>query len=240
VRDEVEDKGDSEAVGLGARRGRDAEGVSNGYEVAHVDELEELPVNQGEFIWRPVRRRFGISAFGTNAYTGKAGQRVVEEHYERDGHEEMYVVLRGHATFMLGDDEVDAPAGTIVFARPGTKRGAIAAEDNTAVLAVGAKPGVVFEPSPWEDMFAAFSYADKGETDKARELITGAVERDPDAWQGHFNLACFEVLHGDKEAGIAQLQRAYELDPETVAEAAKKDSDFDAIRDDPRFSAIAG
>lgn len=210
------------------------------YEVVHVDELEELPINDGEFIWRPVRRRFGISAFGTNAYTAKAGQRVVEEHFERDGHEEMYVVLRGRARFTLGDDEVDAPAGTIVYARPGTKRGAIAVEDDTAVLAVGAKPGVVFEPSPWEDLFAAFSYAGKGEIDKARGLITAAVARRPDEWQGHFNFACFEVLYGDRDAGIAELQRAFALDPEAVSEAAKNDSDFDAVRDDPRFSAIAG
>jgi tetratricopeptide (TPR) repeat protein len=89
-------------------------------------------------------------------------------------------------------------------------------------------------------MFAAFSYAGKGETDKARELITVAVEHQPDAWQGYFNLACFEVLYGDKDEGIAQLQRAYELDPETVAEAARSDSDFDPVRDDPRFAAIAG
>ena len=214
--------------------------MSKGYEIAHVDELEELPINDGEFIWRPVRRRFGISAFGTNAYTAKAGQRVLEEHYERDGHEELYVVLRGRATFTLGDDEVDAPAGTLVFARPGTKRGAIAAEDGTALLAVGAKPGVVFEPSPWEDIFAAFSYAGEGEIEKARELITAAVARRPDEWQGHFNAACFEILHGDQETGIAHLQKAYELDPERVAEAAAKDTDFDAVRDDPRVSAIAG
>ncbi|MFL5937149.1 MAG: cupin domain-containing protein, partial [Gaiellaceae bacterium] len=119
----------------------------SGYEIAHVDELDALPINGGEFVWRPVRRRFGISAFGTNAYTAEeAGQRLIEEHSEPDGHEEMYVVLRGRATFELGDDEVDAPAGTIVYARPGTKRGAIAAEARTAVLAVGAKPGVLFEP----------------------------------------------------------------------------------------------
>jgi quercetin dioxygenase-like cupin family protein len=214
--------------------------VTQGYEVAHVDELEELPINQGEFVWRPVRRRFGISAFGTNAYTAKAGQRVVEEHYEQDGHEEMYVVLRGRATFALGDDEVDAPAGTIVFARPGTKRGAIAAEDDTAVLAVGGKPGEVFEPSPWEDIFAAFSYAEKGEIDRAREMIGGAIERRPDEWQGYYNAACFEVLYGDKEVGIRHLQRAHELNPERVSEAAAKDSDFDAVHDDPRFGAITG
>jgi quercetin dioxygenase-like cupin family protein len=214
--------------------------MSKGYEIAHVDELEELPINNGEFVWRPIRRRFGISAFGTNAYTAKAGQRVLEEHYERDGDEELYVVLRGRATFTLGDDEVDAPAGTLVFARPGTKRGAIATEDGTALLAVGAKPGIVFEPSPWEDIFTAFSYAGKGEIEKARELITAAVARRPEEWQGHFNAACFEILHGDQETGIAHLQKAYELDPELVAEAAAKDSDFDPVRDDPRVSAIAG
>ena len=137
-----------------------------------MDELEELPINQSEFVWRPVRRRFGISAFGTNAYTAKAGQRVVEEHFEQDGHEEMYVVLRGRATFTLGDDEVDAPAGTIVFARPGTKRGGDRSRGRHRLLAVGAKPGVVFEPSPWEDIFAAFSYAQQGEIERAREMIT--------------------------------------------------------------------
>jgi quercetin dioxygenase-like cupin family protein len=215
--------------------------TTKGYEVATVDELDELPINQGEFVWRPVRRRFGISAFGTNAYTAKAGQRVVEEHSEKDGHEEMYVVLRGRATFTLDDDEIDAPAGSLVFVRPGTKRGAIAAEDDTAVLAVGAKPGVVFEPSPWEDIFAAFSYAEKGETDTARELINHAVEQQPDQWQGYYNAACFEIRYGgDNERGIAQLERAYELEPEQVAEVAAKDSDLDPVRDDPRFSAITG
>ena len=110
------------------------------------------------------------------------------------------------------------------------------------MLAVGAKPGVVFEPSEWEDIFAAFSYAEKGDLEQARAMIVGAVARRPDAWQGHFNFACFEVLHGDKEAGIAHLQRAYELDPEQVSKAAAADSDFDAVRDDPRvreLSAIA-
>ena len=214
--------------------------MSYGYQVAHVDDLEELPISGGEFVWRPVRRRFGISAFGANAYTAKAGQRVVEEHFERDGHEELYVVLRGRATFTLGDDEVDAPAGTLVFARPGTRRGAVATEDGTAVLAVGAKAGVVFEPSPWEDIFAAFSHAEKGEIDEARAMIGGSVERNPDQWRGHFNAACFEVLYGDREAGITHLQRAYDLDPERVAEAAAKDCDFDAVRTDPRVSAIAG
>jgi quercetin dioxygenase-like cupin family protein len=212
--------------------------MSDGYEVAHIDELEELPINNGEFVWRPVRRRFGITAFGTNAYTGDTGQRVIEEHSERDNHQEMYVVLRGRATFMLDDDEVDAPAGTIVFLRPNTKRGAIAAEDGTAVLAVGAKPGVVFEPSLWEDVFAANAYADKGELDRARQLMADLVEQHPDAWEGFFNAACLEARLGDQDRALEHFERAVELEPEKAREFAKSDSDFDSIRDDPRFVAL--
>jgi quercetin dioxygenase-like cupin family protein len=212
----------------------------SGYEVVHVDELEEVLISQYGLVWRPLRRRLGISAFGTNAYTGRAGQRVIEEHDEADGHEELYVVLRGRATFTLGDDEVDAPAGTLVFARPGTRRGAIAAEDDTAVLAVGAKAGVVFEPSTWEDILLGFTYAERGEVERARELIDEALARRPGEWRGHFNAACFEVLYGDREQGIAHLQRAHALDPERVSAAAAGDADLDAVRDDPRVVAITG
>ena len=209
-----------------------------GYETAHIDELDVMPVNNGEFVWRPVRRRFGISGFGSNAYSAeKAGQRVIEEHFERDGHEEMYVVLRGLARFTLGDDELDAGPGTLVFVRPGTRRGAIAAEDNTFVLAVGAKPGIVFEPSLWEDVFAAYSYAEQGKLDEGRELVQQAISRSPEAWQGYYNSACIEARFGDPDKAIAQLKRSVELDNEATKKAAENDSDFDSIRDRPDYPA---
>ena len=100
----------------------------------HLDELDRFPVDDEGLLWRPVRRRLGITAFGTNAYTAEKGdERVVEEHYEKDGHEELYFVASGRATFVLGDEEIDAPAGTFVHAEPGTKRGAVATEPNTTV-----------------------------------------------------------------------------------------------------------
>jgi len=209
-----------------------------GYETAHIDELDVMPVNNGEFVWRPVRRRFGISAFGSNAYSAdKAGQRVIEEHFERDGHEEMYVVLRGGVTFTLGEDELEAGPGTLVFVRPGTRRGAIATEDGTFVLAVGAKPGVVFEPSPWEQVFAGYTYAELGDLERGRAEVREAIERTPDAWQGYYNSACIEARFGDPDAAIAHLKRSVELDEEATKKAAENDSDFDSIRERPDYPA---
>ena len=116
--------------------------------VVHIDGLESFPIaGQDGLTWRPIRRHFDIRAFGVNAYTAEeAGQRVVEEHREQDGHEELYVVVSGRATFTVEGEEHDARAGTLVHCPPGTLRSAFAAEPGTTVLGVGAKPGEVFQP----------------------------------------------------------------------------------------------
>jgi quercetin dioxygenase-like cupin family protein len=207
------------------------------YEVVHLDELDRFPVDDEGLVWRPVRRRLGIQAFGTNAYTAeKAGDRVIEEHYERDGHDELYFVARGRATFILGDEEIDAPTGTFVHATPGTKRGAIAAEPGTAVLTFGAKAGVPHEISGWEEIFVAFGHLRNGDEDTGRKVMTAAIEARPDAWQGYFNAACFESQTGNKDAAFEHLRKAIELDP-AARKYAQTDSDFDWLRDDPEFPA---
>ncbi len=215
--------------------------MSRNYEVAQIDELEAFPVDDEGLTWRPVRRRFGIAAFGANAYTAeRAGQRVVEEHEESDNHEELYVVIAGRATFTIDGEEIDAPTGTLVFCRPGARRGALAQEPGTTLLAIGAKPGVVFEPSAWEESFAAVGYAKLGQLERARETFRAAIAKHPEAWKGPFNWACIEALMGDREVALEQLEHAAELAPEEVRKYAGADSDFDSIRGDPRFLAVAG
>jgi quercetin dioxygenase-like cupin family protein len=212
-----------------------------GYNVARIEDLDAYPVDDEGLTWRPIRRRFDIRAFGVNAYTAeRKGQRVVEEHREEDGHEEMYVVLTGRATFTLDGDEHDAPAGTLVHCLPGTLRGAVAAEPGTTVMGIGAKPGVVFEPSAWEPVFVAFGHYRKGEVDRARAELERTVAERPDQWQGHYNFACLEALAGDKEAALDHLERAAEIESKTVAERAAEDEDFETLRDEPRFLAITG
>ena len=66
-----------------------------------------------------------------------------------------------------------------------------------------------------------------------------ALEKHPDAWQGYFNAACLEARAGDPERAFDYLRRSIELEPE-AAEYARKDSDFDSIRDDERYKALVG
>jgi tetratricopeptide (TPR) repeat protein len=210
--------------------------------ITHIDDLERYPIEgQDGLTWRPVRRYFDIRAFGVNAYTAEeAGQRVVEEHREQDGHEELYVVVAGRATFMVDGTEHDAPAGTLVHCPPGTLRGALAAEPNTTVLGIGAKPGEIFQPSGWEWTFAGMSLLAQGDEQAARKEFEAGQETYPDAWQGYYNLACVEARLGNTDAAIEQLERAAEIDREVVAKYAPEDSDFASIFEDPRFLAITG
>ena len=210
--------------------------------VAHIDELESIPVeNQEGLTWRPIRRRFDIRAFGVNAYTAEqAGQRVVEEHREADGHEELYVVVSGRATFTLEGEEHDAPAGTLVHCPPGTLRSAFAAEPRTTVIGIGAKPGEVFRPSGWEWSFAAFAHLNAGDAERARTELEAGIAAHPDAWQRYYNFACLEARLGNAEAALDLLERAAELDAEWVAKLAPEDEDLAPLRDEPRFLAIAG
>jgi mannose-6-phosphate isomerase-like protein (cupin superfamily) len=123
-----------------------------GWESVHLSEIEPTgEADPGEQEWLPVRHRLGIAAFGVNAWVAReAGDFVIEEHTE-DEHEELYLVLSGRATFNVGGDSVDAPAGTFVhLPDPTVKRGAIGEEAGTTVLAIGATRGRPFEVSPWE------------------------------------------------------------------------------------------
>jgi hypothetical protein len=211
------------------------------YEVVHIDELEAFPVDDEGLTWRPIRRRFDIRAFGVNAYTAeRAGQRVVEEHRETNGHEELYIVIAGRATFTLEGKEHDAPVGTLVHCPPATLRSAFATEPGTTVLGIGAKPGEVFEPSGWEWSFAAFSLLEQGEEQRARAELQAGVAARPDAWQGYYNFASLEARAGNEQATLGHLERAAELAPDEVGKLAAGDQDFAALREEERFLAIAG
>ena len=213
-----------------------------GYEILSIDDLDRYPGATDEApVLLPLRRRVGFHPFGVNCWTAPAvGSHVIERHYERDGDDELYVVVRGHATFTVGDETFDASPGTLVHVTPGTLREAIADEEETVVLAVGAKPGKPWEPAPWEDFHVAFASRRRGTVGAARALIAEALARHPNAWQGQYNAACFEALEGDAEAAFAHLRRTLELGPAEARDYVLDDDDFAGLRDDPRWRELVG
>ena len=213
--------------------------MPDGWQSVRLDEIEPIAVVNGTLLWRPLRRTLGIEAFGINAYTApNAGDDVVEEHTEQSlGHEEVYVVLAGRATFTLDEETLDAPAGTVVFVRdPKVRRHARAEEAGTAVLAVGGPRDAVYEPSPWEDFFAAERHRTAGDHDAYFAELEDAAARRPDHPATLYNLACAEALTGRAEDAIGHVRRALELNPEW-AEMASKDDDFASLRDRPDWPA---
>jgi len=209
------------------------------YAFAQIDQLEEA--TDGRCPWRPVRHHLGITAFGATAWTGHAaGDRMINEHDESDdSHEELYVVLRGRAVFELDGERRDAPAGTLVFARPGVKRTAFAEEADTSILALGSRSGKAYQADGWEiwaplnPLYQAGKYAEA--IDRGRELI----ETNPHYTMPLYNLACCESLAGRSTDAIEHLRRAVEMSDDLRA-LASTDSDFDPIRDDPAFKEIVG
>ena len=197
------------------------------YHIARIDELDRIPVAHG-LEWRPIRRRFGIRAFGTNAYTAaKVGDWVVEEHTEEQlGHEELYVVVAGRARFTVGEEELDAPTGTLVhIADPKLKRKAVSEEEGTTVLAVGGKPGEAFTPSAWEWFFEAYPLSDAGKHEEAISTMEDALAAKPDHPAVLYHLACMEARAGREEDALAHIRRSVELHPE-LAERVRDDDNL--------------
>jgi hypothetical protein len=206
--------------------------------VLQLSQVEGIPVF-GTLTWKPIRRPLGVTAFGINAYTaGAAGDEVVEDHTEtQNGHEEIYAVFAGHATFTVDGEDVDAPAGTLVYLDdPAQRRHAIAKEAGTTVLAIGGVPGK-HEPSAWEYFFPALPAMRDRDYDAARRILEEGLKEN-DAPVVRYQLACVEALAGNRERALDELENAVSREPR-LAKSAQDDEDFASIRDDPRFPRAA-
>ena len=206
--------------------------MSERYGVTTLDELAP-PAIPGQARWHTIRRTLGVSAFGVNAWTASEdGGQIIGEHEEAsgEGHEELYVVLTGRATFTLDGEEVAAPAGTLVHvADPEVKRGAVG-DAGTTIIVVGAKPGEAFTPSAWERVAEALQFWPSEDWDAAIEVLEGHLAETPEHPGTHYNLACAHARAGRPDVAFGYARKAIELQ-ESLAEAAAKDDDLVSIRD---------
>jgi mannose-6-phosphate isomerase-like protein (cupin superfamily) len=208
------------------------------YRIAIIDDLQDIPYRQDTHM-RPVRHHLGITAFGTNAWTAaNEGDRLLPEHREDEGNEELYVVLRGRARFEIDGESLDASAGTLVFVEPESNRTAFAEDAGTTVLAIGSRVGQPYEVGGWEvwaEFHPAYEAGDyDGVVDRARETVEASEYAAP-----LYNLACCEALAGRKEDAIGHLRVAFERRP-SLRDLAKEDTDLNPLQDEPAFRELVG
>jgi hypothetical protein len=179
--------------------------VSEGWTAVAVDEVEAVPWQGTDLVWRPLRQALGTRVAGLAAFTAdRVGQTVVEPHRETAdgrGHEEVYVVLRGRAAFTLDGEALDAPAGTLVRVAPYVHRHAVAAEPGTAVLALGGDPD--FRPSASEWLERARPHL-RSDPERARAILDDLHAQRPGSPGDRLGQALLAVGRGD-EAGARAL-----------------------------------
>lgn len=128
---------------------------------------------------------------GIAAFTAQhAGDVVVEPHVELAdgrGQQEVYIVMRGAARFVIDDTEFDASAGTLLRVDPQAHRQATAITADTTVLALGGEP--TFKPSPSEWIERARPHI-RTDPDRAAEIMAELRETFP----GDHALAVAEAL----------------------------------------------
>jgi tetratricopeptide (TPR) repeat protein len=204
------------------------------FETARISDLE------GADGWSPIRRRLEVLAFGINAWTAHDPDApVIPEHHEQpSGHEELYLVTAGRATFTVEGEQIDAPAGTIVFVRePAATRSAVAREPDTTILSVGGRPGEAYRPRAWETNAEVFALLDSGKHAEAKQVLIDALDRYEDRGSLYYNLACAEAQLGETDAALEHLRAALRERP-SLAEDARQDADLEPLRGDPRFAEI--
>jgi hypothetical protein len=193
---------------------------------ARVDDLEAIPWPGAKTTWRPLRQAIGARIVGMGAYTAEApGQDVVEPHRESEGgmgHEEVYVVLRGRATFTLDGETLDAPAGTVVRVDPTVHRHAVATEPRTAVLALGGEP--TYRPSSSEWIERARPHI-RSDPERARAIVDDLRAQRPDSPGLPIAEALLAVGRGDRDAAAAAIAG---VDPR-YREALRRDPDLGAL-----------
>jgi hypothetical protein len=205
--------------------------------VIRLDEVDSISV--AGVNWLPLRRALGATGVGIAAFTAaQAGEHLIEPHDETSGgaggHDEVYAVIAGRARFTLGDEELDAPAGTLVRVPVGLHRSALAEEPNTTVLAVGGPPGAALPPSVYEYWFAAEPAYRAGNYERAIEIASEGLADYPDHPSLRYQLACYCSLAGREDEAIEHLGAAFAANPQT-REWAAEDPDLDAIRSRPDY-----
>jgi tetratricopeptide (TPR) repeat protein len=100
----------------------------------------------------------------------------------------------------------------------------------------GQQSGPSFD-SPEEQHDYAISLLNAGFYEEARDQFWGILITNPGADYAYYGLAILESMTGLADSCLKHLAKAIELSPRNRIQA-RKDSDFKAMADDPRFTQL--
>ena len=161
--------------------------------------------------WIPLRRELGVTGFGINAYVGReVGGETVEPHDETSPgsgkHEEVYLVLSGHALFLVGEQEVDAPEGTF----DSCLRVSVARRRPWSIpqpsWCWASRPGAALPVSSFEYWYVAEGPYQRGEYEEAYELASEGLKDYPEHPHLNYQLACYSALAGETDRAIEHCE----------------------------------
>jgi uncharacterized cupin superfamily protein len=112
------------------------------YTMKTIDELESI--HHGAV--KLAGAELGIQSFGMQVLDFPGGFSDYPEHdHAEDGQEEVYVVLRGHADFVVDGDALTVAPGQLLKVDAATRRTLQAGPDGVRILAIGCAPGRTYE-----------------------------------------------------------------------------------------------
>ncbi len=211
------------------------------FRILSIPDEEPVLVGAGSLQWVPLRRRLGVGAFGVNAFrAAEEGGAVVEDHVESPGQEELYVVITGRVRFTIAGEQVDAAAGTAVFVpRPEVRRGGIALEDGTTVVAVGGWRGEPYHSLPWEPIYLAQDAMLRGDWAEAAEVLEREAGDHLDTAIVQFRLACCHAQMGKLDRAADELRHAVEANP-GMRDRAANERQLSPLRDHAVWADVIG
>lgn len=112
------------------------------YIVKTIDELESI--HHGAV--KLAGAELGIRSFGVQVLDFPAGFTEYPEHdHVEDAQEEVYVVLRGRADFLIDSEQVTISEGEMLKVEAASKRTLAPGDDGVRILAIGCSPGATYQ-----------------------------------------------------------------------------------------------
>jgi hypothetical protein len=119
------------------------------YTSSRIDDLPSIWGGVGKL----VRSGLGLSAFGANVLDLGPDYTTTDHTESATGQEELYLVLRGSATLLIGpageEESVELSPEVVARVAPEARRLFRTGPDGARLLIIGGAPGKAYEPQDW-------------------------------------------------------------------------------------------